>query len=70
MRFFSVTDWEVNLAASQGWVLLFGSGLVAFLVNYSGCLVIGLCSPITHQILGRLVFEVRVQLILPYQLLC
>jgi len=35
-------------------LLLLFSGLLAFVLNYSAFLVIGVCSPLTHQILGQL----------------
>ena len=37
----------------QGACLILASGVAAFLVNWSGFLVIGCCSPLTHQVLGQ-----------------
>ena len=45
-----VTSFDVTLKAG---VLLALSGLGAFLVNWSGFLVLGACSPLTHILLGQ-----------------
>eukprot|EP00976_Prorocentrum_cordatum_P076582 1182368-Prorocentrum_minimum.AAC.1 len=43
---------DLSLTANAACLIL-ASGFAAFLVNWSGFLVIGCCSPLTHQVLGQ-----------------